>query len=163
MHTFLPHCCVFVHAFLLSPSYGCCCCYSKSLELGFIMATRGATMMIAEIDSPTFPLITFIIHGKSRKMKVFQSPLEELRKRPGPGKRDSSKFSALQEKIPHTENARLHCLQQRRCLHDSITDVSLPPYRIPHQCYQCSSVNRRCHNRPIRGYTGIQYTGRTLC
>ena len=23
---------VFVHAFLLSPTYGCCCCYSKSLE-----------------------------------------------------------------------------------------------------------------------------------
>ena len=40
------------------------------LELGFIMATRGAKMMIEEIDSPTFPVITFIIRGKSRKMKV---------------------------------------------------------------------------------------------
>ena len=30
----------------------------------------GATMMIEEIDSPTFPVITFIIRGKSRKMKV---------------------------------------------------------------------------------------------
>ena len=30
----------------------------------------GATMMIVEIDSPTFPVITFIIRGKSRKMKV---------------------------------------------------------------------------------------------
>ena len=41
------------------------------------MATRGATTMIVEIDSPTFPLITFIIRGKTRKMKVSQSPLEE--------------------------------------------------------------------------------------
>ena len=99
-------------------------------------------MMIVEIDSPTFPLIRFIIRGKSRKMKVSQSPLEELRKRPSFGERDSSKFlaceqqtyfrssfrkersddrkflcclyaskfSALHEKIPHTGNARLHCL-----------------------------------------------------
>ena len=109
-HTFLSHCRVFVHAFLLSPTYGCCCCYSKSLELGFIMATRGATMMIVEIDSPTFPVITFITRGKSRKMKVSQSPLEESRKRPGLGERVSSKFSALHEKIPHTGKVRLHCL-----------------------------------------------------
>ena len=109
-HTFLSHCRVFVHAFLLSPTYGCCCCYSKLLKLGFIMATRGATMMIVEIDSPTFPLITFIIRGKSRKMKVSQSPLEESRKRLSLGERDSSKFSAVHEKIPQTGNARLHCL-----------------------------------------------------
>ena len=32
-------------------------------------------------------------------------------------------------------------------VHDSITDVHLPPYRIPHQCHQCSRVNR-CHNPP---------------
>ena len=54
-------------------------------------------MMIVEIESLTFPLITFIIRGKSRKMKVSQSPLEKLRKRPGLGK-----FSAPHEKIPHT-------------------------------------------------------------
>ena len=40
--------------------------------------------------------------------------------------------------------------------------VSLPPYPIPHQCHQCSSVNRRFHNQPIKGYTGIQYTGTTF-
>ena len=51
--------------------------------------------MIVEIDSPTFPLITFIIRGKSRKMKVYQSPFEESRKRPCLGERDSSKFVAL--------------------------------------------------------------------
>ena len=77
----------------------------NSLELGAIMA------MIVEIDWPIFPLITFIIRrGKSRKMKVSQSPLEESRKRPGLCERDSSKFAALQEKIPQTGNARLHCL-----------------------------------------------------
>ena len=53
-HTFLPRCRVFVHAFLLHQTYGFCCCYSKLLELGLIMATRGAMMMIKEIDSPTF-------------------------------------------------------------------------------------------------------------
>ena len=67
-------------------------------------------MMIVEIDSPTFPLITFVIRGKSKKMKVSHSPLEESRKLPGLSERDSSKFSALHEKIPHTGNARLHCL-----------------------------------------------------
>ena len=77
----------------------------NSLELGVIMA------MIVEIDSPTFPLITFIIRrGKSRKMKVSQSPLEESRKRLGLGERGSSKFTALHEKVPQTGNARLHCL-----------------------------------------------------
>ena len=83
----------------------------NSLELGVIMATRGATMRIVEIDSPTFLLITFIIRrGKSRKMKVSQSPPEESRKRPGLCERDSSKFTALHEKVPQTGNARLHCL-----------------------------------------------------
>ena len=67
-------------------------------------------MMIVEIDSPTFPLITFIIRGKSRKMKVSQSPLEESRKRPGLCERVSSESFAPHEKIPHTGNARLHCL-----------------------------------------------------
>jgi len=83
----------------------------NSLELGVIMARRGAKMMIVEIDSPTFPLITFIIRrGKSRKIKVSQSPLEESRKRPDLCEPDSSKFTALHEKIPQTGNARLHCL-----------------------------------------------------
>ena len=54
-------------------------------------------MMNVEIDSPTFPLIRFIIRGKSRKMKVSQSPLEELRKRPGLVERDSSKFLACEQ------------------------------------------------------------------
>ena len=42
---------------------------------------------------------------------------------------------------------------------DNQMSVPLPRYPIPYQCHQCSSVNRKCHNRPIRGYTGIQYTG----
>ena len=67
-------------------------------------------MMIVEIDSLTFPLIPFIIRGNNRKIKVSQSPLEESRKRPGLGERDSRKFSAVHEKIPHTGNARLYCL-----------------------------------------------------
>ena len=38
--------------------------------------------MIVEIDSQTFPFITFTIRGKGRKVKVSQTPLEESRKRP---------------------------------------------------------------------------------
>ena len=34
-------------------------------------------MMIVEIDSPTFPLVTFIIRGKSIKMKVSHGLLEQ--------------------------------------------------------------------------------------
>ena len=52
----------------------------------------GATMMIVEIDSPTFPVITFITRGKTRKMKVSQSPLEELRKRAGLGNEIQANF-----------------------------------------------------------------------
>ena len=46
--------------------------------------------MILEIYTytPTLPLITFIIHGMSLKIKVTQSPLEESRKRPGHGEQD---------------------------------------------------------------------------
>ena len=42
------------------------------------------------------------------KLRVSQSPLEESRKSLSLGERDSSKFSALHGKIPHTENGRLH-------------------------------------------------------
>ena len=74
------------------------------------MGTNGATIMILEIYTytPTLPLITFIIHGISLKIKVTQSPLEESRKRPGHGEQDSSKVSAHHEKTLHTGNARLH-------------------------------------------------------
>ena len=45
----------------------------------------------------------FIIRGKSLKVKISQSPLEESRKRPGHGERDSSKFSFLITKRFHIE------------------------------------------------------------
>ena len=44
------------------------------------------------------------------KWRVSQSPLEQSRKRLSLGERDSSKFSALHKRIPHTWNARLHSL-----------------------------------------------------
>ena len=47
-------------------------------------------MMIVEIDSPTFPLITFIIRGEL-KNEGLQSSLEESRKRPGLGRRTTFK------------------------------------------------------------------------
>ena len=117
------------NAFLLPPTYGCSCRYSKSLKLTFIMATRSAMMMIMKIDSPTFPLITFIIREKSRKMKVSQSLLDESQKHPGLGEWDSSKFSALREKIPHTGNAlfivaSMSAWFDNRCLSPSVLHSS---------------------------------------
>ena len=44
------------------------------------------------------------------KERVSQTLLKESEKCLRLGERDSSKFSALHEKIPHTGNARLHCL-----------------------------------------------------
>ena len=95
-HTFLLHFRVFVHAFLLPQTYDCCCCYSKSLEVGFIMATRGATMMIVEIDSPTFPLITFIIRGKSRKNEGLPEPVGKIAETSWPRRRRFKQISSLE-------------------------------------------------------------------
>ena len=131
---------------------------------GFIMATRGATMMIVEIDSPTFPLITFIICGKSWKMKVSRVRWKNRENvQASVSERHLSKFSALHEKIPHMYRKCSIALFVVASMSAWSIQVSLPPYRIPHQCHQCSNVNSKCHNRPIRGYTGIQYTGTTLC
>ena len=47
---------------------------------------------------------------RGEKWRVSQSPLEQSRKRLSLEERDSSKFSALHKRIPHTWNARLHCL-----------------------------------------------------
>ena len=60
-------------------------------------------MMIVEIESPaTFLLITSIIRGKSWKMKGLPEPVGTIAKRLSLGERDSSKFSALHKRIPHT-------------------------------------------------------------
>ena len=76
------------------------------------------------------------LKSKLPKYRLKKSSIPQYRKPPcppPPGKRYSSKLSALHEKIPHTGNARLYRLQQLRCLRDSITDVSFPPFRILHQ------------------------------
>ena len=52
-HTFLSHCRVFVHAFLLYPSYGSCCQIAWAW-IGFIMATRGATMVSWKLTRQLF-------------------------------------------------------------------------------------------------------------
>ena len=102
---------------------------------------------------------------KELKNEGLQSPLEESRKRPGLGRRTTFKQIFCSSRKDST-----YVLEMLDCIVCSSfdvcvihPDVSLPPYRIPHQCHQCSNVNRRCHNRPIRGYTGIQYTGTTFC
>ena len=64
-HTFLPHCRVFVHAFLLP----------HPMDVAAVIPNR-----ILEIDLPTFPLITFIIRGKSWKMKGLPEPVGRIAK-----------------------------------------------------------------------------------
>ena len=99
--TFLPHCRVFVlPGFSLHPPpppppsapnlWLLLLLFQIAWAWYFIMGTNGATIMILEIYTytPTLPLITFIIHGMSLKIKVTQSPLEESRKRPGHGEQD---------------------------------------------------------------------------
>ena len=107
--TFLPHCHVFVlHAFSLpppptppslTPTYGWCRCYSNEWR---------NDNDPGNLHLHALPLIMFIVHGMSLKIKVTQIPLEESRIRPGHGEQDSSKFSAHHEKTLHTGNARLH-------------------------------------------------------
>ena len=109
--------------------------------------------MILEIDTPTFPLIIYVYYSwKEFKSQDLPEPIGRIAQTSWPRRtRFKQIFFSYHEKIPHRGNARLHCCQQLRCPRYSITDVSLPPYRILHQCHQCSSVNRRCNNRPIRG------------
>ena len=80
--TLSPHCHVFVNAFLLPPTYGCCWCFSKSLELGI-------SLWLQEVQwwwswkltrHATFPLITFIICGKSWKIKLSPEPVGRIAK-----------------------------------------------------------------------------------
>ena len=132
-HTFLSHC-------LTLPCLRPCLRPVPNLWLllllfqiaGFITAARGATMMIVEIDAPTFPSITFIIRGKSRKMKVSQSPLEEWRKRPDLSERDSSKFFAL------LFDSKIR--EMLDCIVYSSFDVRIIRYEC-HPCWVCASAD----------------------
>ena len=83
----------------LTPTYGWCRCYSNEWR---------NDNDPGNLHLHALPLIMFIIHGMSLKIKVTQIPLEESRIRPGHGEQDSSKFSAHHEKTLHTGNARLH-------------------------------------------------------
>ena len=108
-HTFLSHCRVFVHAFLLSPTYGCCCCYSKSLEFLVSLWLREAQRWWSwKLTRQLFLWLSSLFVERVEKLRVSQGPLEESQKRLSLGERNSSKFSALHGKIPHTENGRLH-------------------------------------------------------
>ena len=117
MHTFLPHCCVFVHAFLLSPSYGCCCCYSKSLELGFIMATRGATMMIAEIDSPTFLWLRSLFMERVEKWRSSRARWKNCENVLAPANEIQASFLLLRK--------RFHIQKMLDCIVYSSVDVCM--------------------------------------
>ena len=76
------------------------------LSLVFYMVTRGATMIILEIDTLTFPLILYVHYSwKEFKSQDLPEPIGRIAQTSGHGERDSSKFSAYHEKIPHTGNA----------------------------------------------------------
>ena len=69
-------------------------------------------MMIVEIDSLTFPLITFIIREKS--IEKLRSPRARWKNRENvlasANEIQANFLLFMHEKIPHTGNARLHCL-----------------------------------------------------
>ena len=148
-HTSMPSYCPQPMAVAVFPNRLSCSTWS------FIMAARGATMMIIEIDTPNFPLITFIIYVMSWKIKLSPKPVgriakTSIRKRDSWSKfRSSRKVSTGRKCSIAVIIASMSAWFDNRCFSSSM-------YPIPHQRHQCSSVNRKCHNRPIRGYTGIR-------
>ena len=75
MSLFMPSSCP------LPTSYGCCWCFSKSLELGISLWLQEVQWWwLWKTDMPTFPLITFIISGKSWKIKLSPEPVGRIAK-----------------------------------------------------------------------------------
>ena len=109
--TLSPHCHVFVNAFLLPPTYGCCWCFSKSLELGISLWLQEVQWWWSwKLTRQLFLWLHSLLVERVEKSSSPQSLLEELQKHPGLGERDPSKFSAYHKKIWHTGNVRLCCL-----------------------------------------------------
>ena len=94
--TLSPHCHVFVNAFLLPPTYGCCWCFSKSLELGILLWLWQVQWWWSW--KLTHQLFLWL-HSLFVENQALLSLLEELQKRPGLGERDSRKFSDIQEML----------------------------------------------------------------
>ena len=110
-HTFLYHCRVFVHAFLLYPTFGCCCCYSKSLEFLVSLWLREAQRWWSwKLTRQLFLWLRLLFVERAEKWRSPGARWKNHEKRPGLCEWVSSKFSAPHEKIPHTGNARLHYL-----------------------------------------------------
>ena len=134
-----------------APPYGCCCCYSKSHP--------GNWLANFSFD---------YVHYSWKELKNEGSPRARWKNRENvlaSANKIQANFLLFTERfhIQKMPDCILFIVASMSAWFDKLMSVSLPPYPIPHQCHQCSSVNRKCHNRPIRGYTGIQYTGTTLC
>ena len=93
---------------------------------GFIMATRGATMMIVEIDSPTFPLITFIIRGKSWKIKVSRARWKNRENVLASANGIQANFLLFTKRFHMREMLDCSVYKYLRCLRDSITRCLSP-------------------------------------
>ena len=105
MSLFMPFSCP------LPTSYGCCWCFSKSLELGISLWLQEVQWRWSwKLTSQLFLWLHSLLVERVEKSSSPQSLLEELQKHPGLGERDSSKFSAHHKKIWHTGNVRLCCL-----------------------------------------------------
>ena len=119
--------------------------------------------MIVWIDTPTVSLTMLIIRGKSWKIKLFPKPVWRIVKtslastrffkqifcssqRNSTGRKCSMALFIILSKSAWLDYI---CLASA-ILHSSSTSLVI-------ECW------RRCHNGPIRGYTGIQYTRTTLC
>ena len=83
----------------LPTSYGCCWCFSKSLELGISLWLQEVQWRWSwKLTSQLFLWLHSLLVERVEKSSSPQSLLEELRKHPGLGERDSNKFSAHHKK-----------------------------------------------------------------
>ena len=118
--------------------------FQIALAWYFIMATRGATMMILEIHTPTFLLITYVHYSwKEFKSQGLREPIGRIAQTSWPRQTRFKHIFCLSRKDFTYRKclmvlllvASMSTLFDNRC-------VSLPPYCILHQCL-CSPVLER--------------------
>ena len=139
-HTFLSHCRVFVHAFLLSPTYGCCCCYSKSLEFLVSLWLREAQRWWSwKLTRQLFLWFRSLFENEG-----LPEPVGRIAKTSWPRRTRFKQIfcSSRKDSTYRKCSIALFIVASESEWSDNQMFVSLPPYPIPHQCHQCSSVNR---------------------
>ena len=131
---------VFVHAFLLSPTYGCCCCYSKSLEFLVSLWLREAQRWWSwKLTRQLFLWFRSLFENEG-----LPEPVGRIAKTSWPRRTRFKQIfcSSRKDSTYRKCSIALFIVASESEWSDNQMFVSLPPYPIPHQCHQCSSVNR---------------------